>query len=338
MAPIVKGAQAELEEIETSRAEKLLAVGLVAFLLVGGFWVVDRLGSVPKKPDYQAIATGAGLPAAEQRYRTAQSDFQRAEEAAQSAAAAEEKARSEYEYRREEYRLALERGLAAPELAAAYESARRDYDKARAQTELAQAVRESLAARLAGPQADYEQAQGRVEEAVRRAENRYQLEAFCLRFGYALPLFGLAVWLWLILRRRRARYLILATAFMGFAGIQALALIGQYGWYLLRDIGPIALSVAGSAVCVAGLVGLGRWASSPGRVTRARFRRAECPHCGFPVGAGAVAGAVYCPDCGRKVLEPCPACGGLNMSASSFCRHCGNRLAPAAASSTAASS
>lgn len=314
--------QSEVDEVESSRAEKLLAIGLVAFLLVGGFWVMDRLGSVPRQPDYVTIAASVGLPAVEESYRKVEADFLRAQEGAQQAAAAAEQARSEYEFRREEYRVALERGVSDPELAQAHEAARQAYEQAVARSELAEATRVSFQNRMAGLQAAYQQVQERAGAAVKKAENRYQLLVFALRFGYALPLFGLAVWLWLALRRRPVRYLIVATAFMGFAGIQAIALVGQYSWHLLRDIGPIALSATGSAVCVAGLVAIKRWASNARRLAIGRLRRNQCPFCGFPLAAG----AAFCAGCGRRVSEPCPACGAENAPQSPFCRHCGKTL------------
>ncbi len=315
-------ARTEQDEVETSRAEKLLALGLVVFLLVGGFWVMDRLGSVPKAPDYQAIAAGGGLPAAEQAYFAAQADYQRAEQAAAEARAAMDQARADYEYRREEYRVALERGVDDPALAQAHEAARAAYDAAQQRYDLAEAARAALAARLAGPEGEYNLARAAVDQAFRAAENRYQLLVFGLRFGYALPLFGLSVWLWLLLRRRPVRYLILATSFMAFAGVQAVGLVGQYGWYLLRDVGPIAISVAGSAVCVAGLVALRRWTSNTRRIATARLRRGLCPYCGFPLAPG----AEHCAGCGRAITEKCPACGGVNVAESLFCRACGRPL------------
>lgn len=316
-------AHPEVDEVESSRVEKLLAAGLVVFLLIGGFWAMGRLGSIPKTPDYAAISAAAGMPAVEEAYRRAQSDHSRAAEAAQQAAATAEQARAEYEFRREEYRVALERGAGDPKLAQAHETARVAYEKAAAQAELAEATRASMEARLAGPQARWQEASDAAASAMQRAEDRYQLTVFALRFGYALPLFAFAVWLWLSLRRRRTRYLVIATAFMGFAGIQAVGLVGQYGWYLMRDIGPIALSVTGSAVCVAGLVALKRWASSAKLVTGGRLRRGQCPYCGFPLQGD----PEFCAGCGRRVAVACSACGGSNISESQYCRRCGKPLA-----------
>lgn len=312
----------EAVEAETSRAEKLLAFGLVVFLLIGGFWVMERLGSVPGRPDYQAISAAVGVPAVEPAYRQASADYERAAAATDEALRAMDQARSDYEFRREEYRVALERGLDDPALAAAHEEARVAYETARLRYELADAARAALQQRLADAQSAYDEATGRLTKALEAAENRYQLIVFGLRFGYALPLFAASVWLWLVVRRRAGRNLLLATAFMSFAGVQAVGLVGQYGWYLLRDVGPIALSVSGSAVCVAGLVALRRWVQSPRRVHTARLRRGQCPYCGFPLGAG----TAFCAGCGRKLVEPCPKCGKDNVPRSLFCRHCGESL------------
>ncbi|MCL6580212.1 MAG: zinc ribbon domain-containing protein [Firmicutes bacterium] len=313
---------AELEEVENSRVERLLAVGLVIFLLVGGFWVLARLGEIPERPDWAAIEQAEGKPAVEEAWRQAMADYERAQVAAGEAAAALTQARAEYEYRREEYRFALERGLDDPALAEAYAKARTAMEQAAVRYEVAEAARVALEARLKEPQQAYDDVMRRVQEAYERADARYQLAAFALRFGYALPLFGLSVWGWFALRRRRSRHLILATAVMAFAGIQTLGLLGQYGWYLLRDVAPLALSVAGSAVCVAGLVAVRRWALNPRRLAVARLRRGQCPLCGFPLQAG----ATHCVGCGRRVVEACPGCENPNVTGSPFCGHCGRAL------------
>jgi len=312
----------EMDEIESSRAEKLLAIGLVVFLLVGGFWILDRLGSLPTRPDYMTVAAAEGLPAAESAYRQAETDYQRGLDAAEQARSAMEQARADYEFMREEYRVALERGVDDPALAQAHETARVAFELASTRFEIADAARASLETKLIEPLATYRTTVDRVDRAAKRAEDRYQLIAFALRFGYTFPLFGLSVWLWLRLRRRNARYLILATGFMGFGGIQAVGLIGQYGWYLLRDIGPIAISVTGSAVCVAGLVALRRWLGSARRLATSRLRRGQCPYCGFPLPDG----TAHCVGCGRQVLESCPDCGHGNVRESPHCRGCGRAL------------
>jgi len=309
----------ETDEIESSRVEKLLAVGLVAFLLIGGFWVLDRLGSVPKRPDYTAIALAQGLTEIEAVFREAEADYLRAGAAVAETQDAMEKARSDYEYRREELRVAAELGVETPALSQSYETARAAFEAARTSHELAEATMASLEQRLAGPRALYEEASRRVHEAYQRALDLYQLSLFALRFAYALPLFAASVWAWFYVRRKRGPHAIIATAFMGFAGIQALTLVGQYGWYLLRDIVPIALSATGSAVCVAGLVALRRWAAATRRPALSRLRRSACPSCGFPLSLS----RAHCAGCGRALRQTCPGCGGENVAESPYCGHCG---------------
>jgi hypothetical protein len=312
----------ELDEIESSRGEKLLAIGLVVFLLIGGFWILDRLGSLPGRPNYEALAAAQGLPQAEAAFRQVEADYRQGFENSEAARLEMDRARAAYEYKREEYRVALARGLEAPALASSHEAARIAFEKASLRFEVADAAREALEGRLVGPTKAYEAAFERVNAAVARAEDRYQFMVFVLRFGYALPVFGLSVWIWLRLRRKQARFLILATSFMGFAGVQAIGLVGQYGWYLLRDVGPIAVSVAGSTVCVAGLVALRRFTGNLLRVTAHRLRRGQCPYCAFP----AEVGAAHCPGCGRSLLGACVLCGRSNRRESSFCGGCGCRL------------
>lgn len=232
-----------------------------------------------------------------------------------------DQARSEWEYRKEEYRLALERGRDDPALARLHEEAGASYETARETYSLAEATRRSLEARQAAPRAEYNAAALTVHESYQHAVDRYELIVFLLRFCYALPLFAGSVWAWLALRRRQGRNLTVATAFMSFAGLQAIALVFQYGWYVLRDIGPIALSVTGSGVCVAGLVALKRWSSNPRRLSMARLRRSQCPYCGYPLSAG----LAHCAGCGRGLALACPECGRDNLPETPYCSHCGLR-------------
>lgn len=278
-----------------------------------------RLGDIPARPDYAAVAAAEGLPSLEADLQAEAASYQTAAERAGEARVARDQARAEYEFRREEYRVALEKGLDDPALAASHESAKSAYEEAEARYQIAEAARANLETDLSARQKTYDDVLARVSKAFDRANGRYEVIAFILRFAYALPLFALSVWLWLALRRRRPRHLILATAFMAFAGLQALGLLGQYGWYLLRDVGQIALSVAGSAVCVAGLIAIQRWAANARRLTLARLRRRQCPGCGFPL----TPGAAYCAGCGRKLTSTCPRCGQETLIEAPFCSNCG---------------
>src|SRR5439155_5723358 len=74
----------DVEEIQTTKGEKLLAVVLAAFLLIGGIWVyakIDDAVRTTSPPDYSYRGTPEEQ-AAVTRYRTAVGDLGRARSAA----------------------------------------------------------------------------------------------------------------------------------------------------------------------------------------------------------------------------------------------------------------
>jgi hypothetical protein len=52
----------EDQQVETTRFEKVLAVVLVIFLLVGGFWVLEKLERIPDRPDWEQARWQLGIP------------------------------------------------------------------------------------------------------------------------------------------------------------------------------------------------------------------------------------------------------------------------------------
>ena len=67
--------RADVEEIQSTRTEKLLAVVLAAFLLLGGVWTYQKLDDVVRS--HEPLPTSAASPAL-QRYDEALSRVQRA--------------------------------------------------------------------------------------------------------------------------------------------------------------------------------------------------------------------------------------------------------------------
>ena len=287
--------QTGLEEAETTRTERFLAVVLGAFLLVGLLWAY----AVPL--DRTEDAFGDGRPRAvvvrddaQQRVFLAEQRF--------------DEARVDEEAKREAYRTRLDAGQPSATEEAAYAAAQRV--TAEAERERAAARAEYERVRPAGDAAEREYG----EQQVARADDRSR-DTFLLRLGFTLLWLGGSFFGFDRLRRRRSRAV---TPAMGAVGAGALLAVVMAADYLdLESVGPIALSLFGTTVTVAVIVAYQRWLAA--RLPERRARKQECPACGYPTRSG----VPHCEGCGRQVLGECTSCHGPRRAGVAYCGTCG---------------
>ena len=209
------GSRVDLEEIEVTRTEKLLAVVLTVFFLIGGVWAYTKLDDIGRS-----------------EYRPAQAYFTSAERAAvaragqaqrqlERAAATEQQARQDLELAREAYRTALDAGTKAPGLQASYRAAQRDF--AAAQAEVARTRGE-----VAESQPAADAAYNRADEEARQDSRQSEIVTFLLRLALLLGTLGFAYWLLIRMRRSGSRYLPVAFALVAFGALLALVMAGDY--------------------------------------------------------------------------------------------------------------
>ncbi|MDP2870971.1 MAG: zinc ribbon domain-containing protein [Bacillota bacterium] len=317
----------EVEEREVSRAEKILAAGMVIFLLIGGFWVLGRIARWPARPDQIRIEAQYDQNheiSIEQLRNTAyaaQMQFNESWQILDARRTAQAKALQEYEFRREEYRVLLERGEVGPAQRATYENSRVAYEEANAALAAAEAAHAKARAAQDGAQTQFDVAMQEVDEAYRRADRAYELQLLMLRLLYVLPVLVGGIVVWQRTRAARSRYLIVATAFLAFGIIQAAVLAFQYSWHLFREAVQVIVSVTGTAAAIGGIVAVNRYAGDPRRVAAYRLRRGQCYACGFP--GVAERGHQHCPACGAALLMACEYCGGRRPVRAEFCPSCG---------------
>jgi hypothetical protein len=306
--------QIDLEEIETTRSEKLLALVLAVFLLIGGLWIYYKLDDIPAKPDYNSYpdedVRPADLAALDRHDRLVRN--------VSRASRAERRARTQLEVRREAYRTALDAGLPAGALELSYNEAQREYAAAQQRTRRANAARKAQAPQAQAAERRYDQV---VEETNQRREEVRQdhdRNTFLLRLGYVLATTALALWLLSRVRRRRPRYLALALAAVGFAAVQALFMAGDYFYDYVEftDAGLLTISLIGGAMTFAAFVALQRYLAR--RIPGRRVRKRECPFCAFPV-----ADNERCEGCGRSVYAPCSTCSNRRRVGTAHCGVCG---------------
>jgi hypothetical protein len=296
----------EIEEITTTKSEKLLAVVLTAFVLVGAFWAYEKIDDavVRQVRPENVLATPAEQAAIEQdsEARTRLS----------AAVAGRLRARDELEFKREAYRTALDAGQPAAQL-------ERRYVRAQAKLEGAETeLTEARAAKSATAPAARE-AQSRINQAQVVREDRREFLAFVLRSLLAISMLGAGL-LWLSrLRRRGSRYLPIAFALVGAGAILVLATATDYATNYIDplDLGPLVLSLAGIAMTIAAFWGVQRYLAR--RIPIRRVRKNECPFCGYPAGAGS-----HCEGCGRETVAACATCGDSRRVGTFHCAACGH--------------
>jgi hypothetical protein len=294
--------RADVDDIQTTRTEKLLAVVLAAFLLLGAIWTYQRVDDVVRRhvtvPSY-----GAG-PASQQLNR-----------AMVHAARAEQRhadALQELELSREAYRTALEAGKPAGRLEREYNSARARLEAAK--REQADARREIRAARPAAVQERNSQA-----DRVAHALSRQARLSFFARLGlvafYILGAYALLAWA----RRRTSRWFPLAGSAVAAATVFTFVFACDY---LTDYLDPFEWGIAAiAAIGIAATLFL-YWTVERyllRRIPQRRVKRRQCPFCGYPVGTNA-----HCEGCGREIVAPCTKCDSPRRVGTPFCGVCGS--------------
>jgi hypothetical protein len=299
-------AMLDVEDVQTTKGEKLLAAVLTVFLLIGGVWTYQKIDDVVRDttpPDYEYAGTPAEQ-AAIARLETAAHRYQRALDA-------EGAARENLEFRREAYRTALDEDRRDPRLRQVY---------VRAQVRLTRARANVAATRRAQTRAApaAERAQRSIDEVRQGRTERHELLTFVFRLLFVLAGIAFGYWLLARLRRRGSRYYAVGIAVVAYSVILALVMAVDYltDYFEPLQLGPLVISLFGIAVTLLAFVGLQRYLAR--RIPLRRVRRGECPFCGYPVRANE-----HCEGCGRQVIAPCAACTGPRRVGTRDCAACG---------------
>jgi hypothetical protein len=291
----------DIDEIQTTRGEKALAIVLGIFLLVGLGWAYAKLDVRDRSYEPPAALT-AEDQAAIARHNAAVEQLA-------AARAEESRALADLELKRERYRTALDAGQLAPSLRSEY----REAERALAATRLRVADAEREVAETQ-PAADAANAR-RFDRAQERFLSESRL-TFLYRLGFVLAVLGAAYGLLFLLRG--SRYFTLALAAVGAGAVLTLFFAGDYveDYVEWRDTGPVALSAAGIALTLGAFWALQRYLQR--RIPLRRLRKGECPFCGFPG-----SGNPSCEGCGRTIAGSCSHCGERRRVGVLFCGSCG---------------
>ena len=304
------GTRIDVEEIETTRSEKLLTVVLAAFMLIGGLWAYHNADDIGR-PSGGAERISPADRAAVNQHAAARRDLRNAEERRRSAL-------QNLEVRREAYRTALEAGQSVADLELAYRQAQARFQDASQAVAEARARVEATAPPAREARTGIRAAERQSVSEARDEQRSHDRQTFFLRL--AIVLAGLAVSFRSLtrLRRARSRYVLIPMAGIGASAVLALYLAGDYltDYLEITDLGLLVLSLAGIALTVTALIVLQRYLAR--RLPLRRVRRRECPFCGFPVRAEA-----HCEGCGRRVVGECTSCHQPRRVGAEHCGACG---------------
>jgi hypothetical protein len=307
MSTVTRSSRAvvDVEEIQTTKSEKLLAVVLATFLLIGAVWTYQKLDDwAAQKVASVEVAVSPADQAA----------LARSSAANQRLAAALNhvlEAQANLELKREAYRTALDAGRPARDLERDYKTAQGRL--AGAQDEVSVAQTEVEAARPAA-----EAAFQRQQQSLQTKTDRHELAAFLLRLVLVFGLLAFGYWLLGRLRRTGSRYFPVALAVVGSAGVLALVMAADYVTDYVDPValGPLVLAIVGIGLTLAAFAALQRYLAR--RVPIRRVRKHECPFCGFPVGKND-----HCEGCGRQVVAECASCAEPRRVGTLHCGACG---------------
>jgi hypothetical protein len=293
----------DVEQLQSTKSEKLLALVLAVFLLIGGVWAYQEIDD--------RVRAGLPLrdptPAEQQAIRT----LDRAQARRFRAGETVRQKRSELELRREAYRTALDAGDPARPLRTRYRAADAAFEQARADEQ--RAARAEAAATPAATAA-----QERVSRDVEKRRDRQELVIFLLRTGAAVVFVLLGYLMLTRLRDKGSRWFPLAGSVVLFATVFAFVVAGDYltDYFDPFDAGILLLSLIGAAATVVAFWLLQRYLAR--RLPLRRVRRRQCPYCGFPVGDNE-----RCEGCGRQVQAACAHCTAPRRIGAPFCGACG---------------
>jgi hypothetical protein len=298
-----RGDELDVEQLQTTKSEKLLALVLSVFLLIGGVWAYQEVDDRVR----DAMPLRDPTPAEQQAIST----LDRAQQARFRAEARVRRTRSELELRRERYRTALDAGSPAVRLRAEYLAAEKAFEDARAKR--VEATRAESEARPAAARA-----QERLNRDIEERRDRQELVIFLIRLALALAFVGVAYLLLTRLRERGSRWFPLSGSAVLFATVFAFVVAVDYltDYFDPFDAGILLLALLGASVTVVAFWLLQRYLAR--RLPLRRVRRGQCPYCGFPAGAGE-----RCEGCGREVVAPCARCAAPRRVGTPFCAACG---------------
>ena len=334
----------EAEDLEITRVEKVLMLGLVVFLLIGAFWALEHIDNLVPQPVISRTAYSSGgqgydgewgrdrpreqsppieetvgIPPLRTRVEKLQQVVNVRRAKLDRASAVVREADRKYQFGREEFRTGIEGAQRTGVQEAAYQRARALYTLSIAARDTAKTALAKAEGDLADPHKQLTALEDKAQKVYAQRTQQRDLLLFVLHFAYAGACFWVSWRLWRWGRNAQWRFLTIFTAMLTASVIQLLFLAFRYCWEILQGLAQLGVAFLGSVGCIAAIVALKRYVFNPERLARSRLAGRCCPNCSTPFESG----QAYCWDCGRSLVEPCAQCGEMRLRYASHCGNCG---------------
>ncbi|RLG72571.1 MAG: hypothetical protein DRO11_01980 [Methanobacteriota archaeon] len=305
------------EQVEYTRGEKILAFGLVAFLLVGGVKALEIVGNIVEKPDWGFYADKYGVNLLEEELEELRFELRFSGESLSKAREEFATAYEEYLFMREEYRVTLEEGGADPGAEQGYETAKLGYETAKKRLGVAEQRYDEVRLRVEEKEKELREARERASGEYGAAMRLYRFKVLGVHLALVLPLLMVSILVWNFARKLRTRFMIHANSLLAFSLLMFGYTVITFVWKAVHIVG---VSVFGALACGLALAYLKKELLTFEKVSMGRVNRGECPWCGF------TGFDKYCVACGRKILDDCPECGKPRSVMAVYCPNCGAKL------------
>ncbi|HEY3411416.1 MAG TPA: zinc ribbon domain-containing protein [Armatimonadota bacterium] len=334
----------ESEELEITRVEKVLMLGLVVFLLIGALWALEHMDNLVPQPvlsrtAYQSeyygydgrwagdrpresgppIEDAVGIPPVRARVEKLQHVVNVRRAQLDRANAVVREADRQYQFGREEFRTGIEAAQRTGAQEAAYRRARALYERAIAVRNAAKAALAKAEADLAGPQGQLTALEKKAGQIYSKRTHQRDIILFVLHFAFAGVCFWISWSLWRWGRNTQWRFLTILTALLTASVIQLIFLAFRYCWEIFQGLAQLGVALLGSVGCILAIVALKRYVFNPERLARSRLAGRCCPNCSTRFEPG----QAYCWDCGRSLQETCEHCGVNRLRYAPHCGNCG---------------
>ena len=309
----------EVEKLEATRGEKILASAMVIFLLIGGINILTELGDIPESPQQNVYYEKYGVYNLENEERSINSELKIAGAALININDEYLSAKENYLFKRDSYRVILDKGETDEIQERKHEEARKRYEEAQVQLNEAQAVYDEIYGRLNQKKDEVPDARSLAQGEYNTAYQIYRWKVLAVRLAFVLPLLAVAIAMFLKAKKVKSKYTIHANAFMAFASLLLMYMIIVNVWQVLHVIG---ISILGAVACAITLAYIKKQYFSFERISMSRLKQNKCPWCTFPIRHD----MSYCQNCGKKLAYKSQEWGEMMEILTHFCQNCGNKV------------
>lgn len=307
-----------VDEVKTTRSERFLAFILAVFMLIGGLWIYfEPLDRTDVRAQYSYPYSYPAAPGSDQD-RAAITAHRQDTTQVKNLEVQRGSNVKQLELARESYRTELDAGRPAKAKELVYRKTQQSLTATERNLHAARQAAERSAPAANAAQLRISEAQRQAGKKIDKEQSNQRLVTFLLRLAYVLGTLAFAYWLFIRLRSRRSRYLLVGMSLVGFATAQALVMATDYStdYIDVQKIGPLVLSLVGIALTLGAIFTVQRYIAK--RTPHRRVRKHECPFCGYPI-----KGNPNCEGCGRVVIAECAECGRPRRVGAEHCGACG---------------